>query len=1474
MGGRAGQHDRASTRTRVLVALAVVAQIAAFAALVVAPAPRASAGPPANIIGYVPLPSDDLQGALEAINPLADATLDFTVGITNAGNGSVMYYDHWEDGYEADIANPVQSTTEVWGDGNAGNGDASTRCSTCAGDLLTPGDVFVLRNAITTPRNAAEIRWDGRDKIGSTRGFALTSGGWTTPLGSVLSSVVAAYDTGHYGTQFVVPVGQDTPVPASTSPPFEYTGASIMASQDGTTIQVDADANGSFELSQTVNAGEAMFVNGGLLEGAGIQSNHPVQVHLITGDVGATYESRSFTLFSTDLLTNTYIDPVGSSTANQETVVYLFNPNGSDITVTPTCTSCSGSIAVPAGTSASFTVPLGEAVRFDSGGPIFSAVGATGSQSGIDGVSLDNSSLYDWGFTLVPADVLTSQLVLGWAPGNAAVPPSDDDDDPVWATTFSATTLHVDFDGDPSTGLFAADCVGLHDLQIPVAALASTRITDPNDNDMTGARIYTCDGTAVSAAWGEDPANAPAGNPGLDAGYTVIPNTTMLVDKTSTLATDSNGDGEFSPGDTVQYETQIVDVGSLSFTNVVFDDDLPPGLTYLPGSTVYDDGSTITPVADDTSPPAATAYPLDEGGASLPDVAAGNTVFVRFRALVENPWTQPSTSIHNVASVTADQASDSDDDTIQLSIADLSLVKSETASPSFVGQNAVFHVAVHNDGPDEATGVQVTDLLPAGTTYQSHTASQGTYVPGTGVWTIGTMANGADVTIDITARVDQTSVENFSQVTQATVVDPDSQPGEGPLGPGNPPNQDDEDNAVVTVAPRADLSLNKVRQTGPDASGNTTFRVTVANAGPSTATNVVVSDYKPTGAVYVSDTPSQGTFDSSTDVWTVGSIASGANATLDVTYTLDLDGFPVTNFAEVSGVTENDPDSQPAEDALDADNAPNQDDEASVTVTLSADLSLTKTETASPLFVGDDAVFDITIDNDGPDPASSIQVGDLLPAGLLYVSDTPSQGSYVPGTGVWSVGTLASGGSATLQITARVMVEGTLTNTAEVSASGAPDPDSTPGNGDATEDDQGSDSVTTTGGSIGDTVFFDVDHDGTQGPGEPGLAGVVVTVVDPGVNGTLGDGDDVTLPPVTTDASGQWTVSGLGPGPFRVTVDTTTLPGGITVPTADLDGPGSANTADVPLSSGQSRTDVDFGYTGTASVGDTIYLDLDGDGLPESGEGIPNVTVHVTWAGFDDTLGNGDDIGYTSTTNGAGQWAVSDLPTGVFRVSVDQATLPPGVVNTIDPDGSNDSQSLLTLVAGENDPNQDFGYLGTGLIGRVIFRDDDASGVSGNGEGIPNVDVAVVWDGFDATFGTADDHLYDARTDASGAYLVGNLPAGGFRVDVVQSTLPAGASNTVDPDGANDSTSQLTLAVAEQNLEQNFGYVLPAEVVPPPAPPATPVTGTLPFTGASMAGRATLLGLMLLVTGLALALAARPGGVIARMVEQRRARLA
>ena len=1437
-----------------LTAIGGVLTVALLFGLVGSIANRALAGPPPAMFGFVPLPADQFQDALDVINPAANDTLDFTVGITVASHSAVVYYDHWEDGYEADIANSTQASTQVWGDGNAANGDASTVCTTCPGDLLTAGDVFVLRNNITTPRNPAEIRWDGRDKVASTRGFSMTSGGWTTPLGSVLAGVVSAFDTSRYGTSFLVPVGQDTPFPSGSSPAFEYTGASIMAAQPATNVQVDTNADGAFDTTQTIGQGESLFVNGGLSEGARIVSDKPVQVHLMTGDINATYEAHFFTLVPTPLLANNYVSPVAGPAA-YPTIIYLFNPNPSAITVTPTCTSCTGTISVPAGASTSFIVPGGEAVQFTSGGPVFTAVGAMGAQSGAGGDgSTDFSSVFDWGFTLVPANILTTQVVLGWAPGAADLPPSSAAYDPVWVTTFDDTTLSVDFDADPTTGALSGDCIGQHDVEIPVTALASTLITDSSDNSMTGARIYTCDGATVAAAWGEDPAAAPTGHPGLDAGYTVIPTTTILVNKTSTLAIDSNGDSKIGPGDTLEYSAMVSNAGGVQFTNAVVEDTLLAGLNYVPGTTVLDNGTTITPVADDTVPPSATPFPLDEGGLGVPNVAPGETLFVRFRSLIDNPWTAPSTTVTNTVNVTTDQGGGSSTDVQPLAVADLSVTKSETAAPTFVGDNAVFEVVISNDGPDTAPDVELTDLLPADATYQSHTVSQGSYVPGTGVWTVGDIADAASATLTITARLEDTSVQNVAEVTLSGAADPDSTPGNGNGA------EDDQDGVTVNVSPRSDLSLTKARTAGPDVNGNTTYRITVANDGPSGATGIEVTELPPSGAAFVSAAPSQGSFDSNTGVWAVGAVGAAATATLDVTY--DVPSFPASNFAEITAADQSDPDSEPGEDPLGPSDPPNQDDEAEVSVTLSSDLSVQKAVTTAPEFVGDDAVFTITVTNDGPDPADSVVVTDLVPAGLSYVAHNASSGAYVPGTGEWTLDPIATGTSETLEITARVMTPGTITNTAELTASGAPDPDSTPDNDDPTEDDQDSDSVTTTGASLGDSVFFDVNHNGAADPGEPGIAGVDVTVIDPGPNGTLGDGDDVALPTVTTDASGAWAVTGLGPATYRVSIDVSTLPNGITDPTFDVDGVGTANVADAAVTGGQTRTDVDFGYTGTATIGDRVFLDFNGDGLFDDGEGIADVDVDLVWAGFDGTLGNGDDIAFSATSDANGAWSVPSLPAGLYEVTVDQSTLPEGLTVWTDPDGGADATSQLTVTSGETDLNQDFGFLGMGEVGHLIFEDDGGE----PGGGIAGVTVELTWAGPDGSFGGGDDHTYSASTDGNGEYRIGNLPAGTYRVTILTSTLPEGSTNTVDPDGGNDSESQLTLAISESDLAQNFGYDVPSDAPPgTPATPATPATpsnsggGSLALTGSGVVNRMLLVGMSMSITGLGLVLASRPG---------------
>ena len=198
----------------------------------------------------------------------------------------------------------------------------------------------------------------------------------------------------------------------------------------------------------------------------------------------------------------------------------------------------------------------------------------------------------------------------------------------------------------------------------------------------------------------------------------------------------------------------------------------------------------------------------------------------------------------------------------------------------------------------------------------------------------------------------------------------------------------------------------------------------------------------------MSSTRTQGTYTSSTGLWTVGTINNGNSATLTVTATV-ASSSAKTNTAEVT-----------AADQFDIDSTPNnhvatEDDQASATVTPpAADLKLTKTVDDLTPGVGQTVVFTVKVSDLGPSNATGVIVKDLLPTGFTYVSSTKSQGTYVSATGIWTVGSIANGATATLTVTATVKTCGSKTNTAEVTASDQPDPDSTPNNHNAAEDDQ------------------------------------------------------------------------------------------------------------------------------------------------------------------------------------------------------------------------------------------------------------------------------------------------------------------------------------------------------------------------------------------------------------------------------------
>jgi uncharacterized repeat protein (TIGR01451 family) len=131
----------------------------------------------------------------------------------------------------------------------------------------------------------------------------------------------------------------------------------------------------------------------------------------------------------------------------------------------------------------------------------------------------------------------------------------------------------------------------------------------------------------------------------------------------------------------------------------------------------------------------------------------------------------------------------------------------------------------------------------------------------------------------------------------------------------------------------------------------------------------------------------------------------------------------------------------------------------------SADLSLTASTSTSTATVGDQVVITLTLANAGVD-STTATVAAPLGAGLSLVSATAAQGSYSAATGLWRVGVIPAGATATLTLIAQVSSAGTSTTTAEVVDSSAQDPDSTPANDVVGEDDRATATITATAAAI------------------------------------------------------------------------------------------------------------------------------------------------------------------------------------------------------------------------------------------------------------------------------------------------------------------------------------------------------------------------------------------------------------------------
>ena len=232
----------------------------------------------------------------------------------------------------------------------------------------------------------------------------------------------------------------------------------------------------------------------------------------------------------------------------------------------------------------------------------------------------------------------------------------------------------------------------------------------------------------------------------------------------------------------------------------------------------------------------------------------------------------------------------------------------------------------------------------------------------------------------------------------------------------------------------------------------------------------------------------------------------------------------------------------------------------------------------------------------------------------------------------------------------------------------------------------------------------------------------------------------------------------------------------------------------VTLAAGEAVDIVDFGFQPTASIGDTVYTDINGDGTRDPGDvGLAGVTVEL--------LDGSGTVLATTTTNGFGQYSFGSLAAGNYTVQIDTSTLPASTTtNTSDPDGTLDSTTDLTLLPGASIDTADFGYQPLGSIGDTIYRDDNGNGTQDTGEpGLAGIDVELLDD--------AGTTLTTDTTDGNGTYTFGGLAAADYSVRVDTTTLPASTTtNTADPDGTLDSSTDVTLLPGADITTADFGY--------------------------------------------------------------------
>ena len=800
-------------------------------------------------------------------------------------------------------------------------------------------------------------------------------------------------------------------------------------------------------------------------------------------------------------------------------------------------------------------------------------------------------------------------------------------------------------------------------------------------------------------------------------------------------------------------------------------------------------------------------------------------------------------------------------------LTDVTVTKNASPSTVKAGQlltytiAAVNRTAAPNGGFSRAYAVEVVDTLPSGLMFLSAVANGGgscTTTPSTTAPTgagnnqlrCSWAAINRDQQQTVTVRVRPlASVANSTLPNSVTVATP------------TPESRTDNNaaNAPATITiPDYDLVAEKTDDADPvDVGDNVTYTLKVSNNRPSTAEGVriidtlpvtvaggesaptLVSVSVPAGVTYALQGGAAVNAVGGQIVFNVPSLGgSGANATGEsnsVSVQVVLKGAGKGSFANAMAVDFLDS-SQNQYDALPGNNVVSESTafryKADVEV-VSKQAVVTGTATALTA-VATNQTFDwrVLVRNNGPQTADATEFRDALPS-TLEVAGPPTfvvtAGTFTPAAPTCAVASnvvtcaitsMPANGTATVRIPVR-FVTGTppangtvITNTASIVTTGSGDTNG--GSSPTAGNNHNSGQITVQNAGVSGRVYEDLNGSGQPDSGEPGIAGVTIT---------LTGADTATSTPVTltttTDANGNWNFivpagtytvtetqpAAYLPGVTRAGSGTNSTPG--TVPAGTVNGPNGSNAnlvQNIILTAGGMSSNNLFGEVRAASIAGRVYHDVDYGNAFNAGDlGIAGAAVALSGT---DMFGNAVSVpAATSDANGA--YVFANLLPGTYALV---ETQPTGYADGSDAAGTaggsaatNDQVSAIALRSNVTATGYDFGEVLTRISVRVFVDQNNDGAPQAGDTGIPGVTVRLT--GTDAAGNPVN--ILAVPTGTAGSYEFRNVPPSGGSGYTITETQPAGyAPGKASPNG-------------QPGTAQTSGDVITGVTVSNTAPPAT-----------------------------------------------------